>query len=501
MSATRQPIRTKQAHAQPARNLACQAAAAAGLCAALVGTAQAESPWVVDKAIVRLGYETVQLPGDEQMRLLGTSYLVEVARGVCLGPGVYSAVSGQRGGLFVVGAEAALCTQLYGPIHLQAGLFVGGGGGGAAPVGGGLMLRPHIDLLWDFGNGYRAGVSWASVRFPSGQIDSQRLGVVFESAVSFGYQPPGSGRGRLDSIGIDRFLAVGGAYFPRSGATGNSGVALASRIAYVGARAERVLTPYLYAGVETNGAASGGGAGYAEFLGTLGAEYTLEAVTVGARVALGMGGGGDIPVGGGLLAKAAVDAVVRVSRDISVALEGGYARAPQGSFNAPFASIALRWDLMPRPGEPTRQVRQEFAGGVERVVDAARKNRPPQSLDSVSFKVNRYISDSLYLSGQVQSAYAGSAGAFAVGLFGVGGNWQVSKRLRMGFEMLAGAAGGGGVDTGGGAVFKPMLFAQAGTEALWVRAGAGRLASFDGALGSTVYELSLVFPFEVSARR
>jgi hypothetical protein len=135
---------------------------------------------------VRLGYETVQLPGDEQMGLLGTSYLVEVARGLCLGPGVYSAVSGQRGGLFVVGAEAAVCTQLYGPIHLQAGLYVGGGGGGAAPVGGGLMLRPHIDLLWDFGSGYRAGVSWASVHFPSGQIDSQQFGLVFESTVSFG---------------------------------------------------------------------------------------------------------------------------------------------------------------------------------------------------------------------------------------------------------------------------------------------------------------------------
>lgn len=475
--------------------------AAAGLCAALVGTAQAESPWAVDKAVVRLGYETVQLPGDEQMGLLGTSYLVEVARGLCLGPGVYGAVSGQRGGLFVVGAEAALCTQLYGPIHLQAGLFVGGGGGGAAPVGGGLMLRPHIDLLWDFGSGYRAGVSWASVHFPSGQIDSQQFGVVFESAVAFGYQPPGSGRGRLDGLGFDRFLAVGGAYFPRAGTTGNSGTALASRIAYVGARAERFLTPYLYAGVEANGAASGGAAGYAEFLGTLGAEYTLEPVTLGARVALGMGGGGDIPVGGGLLAKAAVDAVVRVSRDISVALEGGYVRAPQGSFDAPFASIALRWELMPLPGEPTRLVRQEFAGGVERVVDAARKNGPPQSLDNVSFKFNRYLSESLYLSAQVQSAYAGSAGAFAVGLFGIGANWQVSKHFNMGAEVLAGAAGGGGVDTGGGAVYKPMLFAQAGTDAVWLRAGAGRLASFDGALGSTVYELSLVLPFDVSARR
>ena len=488
----------KPAHATHLpRAIAAFAVSAVASCAAF---AQAESPWAVDKAIVRLGYETVDLPGNEKMGLLGTSYLVEVARGVCVGPGVYSAASGQRGGLFVVGAEAAWCTRLYGPISLQAGLFVGGGGGGAAPVGGGLMLRPHADLLWDFGE-FRAGVSYSSVYFPNGQIDSSQFGVVFESTVPFGYRPPGSGRGRLDGIGFDRFLAVGGAYFPRSGSTGNSGTPLASRIAYVGARAERFLTPYLYAGIEANGAASGGAAGYAEFLGTLGAQLTHEPFTLGARVALGMGGGGDIPVGGGLLTKAALDAAVRVSRDFSISVEGGWTYAPQGSFSTPFASVALRWDLMPLPGEPTRLVRQEFAGGVERVVDAARKNGPPQSLDSVSMKFNRYISDSVYLSGQVQSAYAGDAGAFAVGLFGVGASWQAGKHVQFGAELLAGAAGGGGVDTGSGAVYKPMAYAQAGSDAVLLRVGAGRLASFDGALGSAVYELSLVFPFDVNARR
>ena len=70
---------------------------------------------------------------------------------------MYGAASGQRGGFFTIGAEGALCTRLYGPLDLVAGLYVGGGGGAAAPQGGGLMLRPHVDLMWDFGP-LRAGL-------------------------------------------------------------------------------------------------------------------------------------------------------------------------------------------------------------------------------------------------------------------------------------------------------------------------------------------------------
>jgi hypothetical protein len=43
-------------------------------------------------------------------------------------------------------------------------VYVGGGGGGVAMVGGGLMVRPHADLLYKFDGG-TAGVSVSQVRF------------------------------------------------------------------------------------------------------------------------------------------------------------------------------------------------------------------------------------------------------------------------------------------------------------------------------------------------
>jgi hypothetical protein len=441
------------------------------------------------------------------MGLVGLSYLVQVHEGLCLGPAVYGAASGQRGGFFTIGAEAALCTRVYGPLNVVAGLYAGGGGGAAAPVGGGLMLRPHVDLLWDFGP-LRAGVSWSKVYFPNGDIDSDQVGLIVDLPMSFGYGQAGRGSpaswsGRRGGMGFDRILAVVGMYAPRGDTPGISGSPLPSHIGYVGARAEAQLGPALYLGLEANGAASGGVDGYAEILGTLGAELPLgdSGFRLGGRLAFGMGGGGDVPTGGGLLGKAAVDLSVPLTRDLSLGLEAGWASAPQGDFSAPFASLALRWALDPLPGVAPVPVRQEWSAGVEMYTDAARKDGSSQSMQNLSFKYTRFVGETLYLTGQVQSAYQGNAGAYTAGLFGVGGQWRFEPGLLAAAEMLAGAAGGGGVDTGGGAIVKPMGYIGAQlTKPLSLRLGAGWIKAVNGELSSPVVDLTLTFAFDVAGR-
>jgi hypothetical protein len=136
-------------------------------------------------------------------------------------PAVYGAVSGRRGGFFTVGAEAAWRQQLVGPLGVELGVYVGGGGGAGAPTGGGLMLRPHADLLWDFG-AYALGLSISKVHFPSGQIDSTQVGLVFNAVDTFRHIPaerlaPRPGAAGEPGFGFDRVQLVGGAYRPRSG--------------------------------------------------------------------------------------------------------------------------------------------------------------------------------------------------------------------------------------------------------------------------------------------
>jgi hypothetical protein len=153
--------------------------AALAACATTAGAAawaqsqEPDDPLVEAPAQVRIGFEKVSLPRDEKMGLVGTTYLVDLGHGLSFGPAVYGAITGRRGGLFTVGAELAWSRRLAESLDLDLGYYAGGGGGGAAPVGGGLMLRPHADLLWDFGP-FRAGISWSQVRFPSGDISSSR---------------------------------------------------------------------------------------------------------------------------------------------------------------------------------------------------------------------------------------------------------------------------------------------------------------------------------------
>ena len=468
-------------------------------------------------SVVRVNAERIRLPGKENMGLLGTSLLLQVAPSVYVGPAAYGAFTGQRGGFFTVGAEASLRRAVTEFLDVEVGLYAGGGGGGAAPVGGGLMLRTHADLTRDLG-GYRAGVSVSQVRFPNGQIRSNQIGLVWSTTTDFRYlarsQLGANGLTANSSIvgrtgmGFDRIQAVAGFYSPRPGVTRISGPPLTAKIGLVGVRVERALTDNNYWGIEAAGAGGGGGgggvAGYAEYLATLGTERAVWAdhLVLGARGAVGMGGGGDVSVGGGLLLKASAYGIVRLKHDMGLTLEGGYTRAPQGRFRALHATAALNL-ILDDPYDsaaPGHTSRSEWVGGVSRY-KAARKDGTVRNLDAVTMKVNRFMLSNFYVTGQAHSAFAGGAGGYSVGLFGLGTQWPVFARTRVGAELLAGAAGGGGVETRGGALVQPMAYVDVEvTPQLSLRLSGGKVKSLRGPFNSSVFDLSVAFPFGVTSR-
>ncbi|HEX6704466.1 MAG TPA: hypothetical protein VF169_06870 [Albitalea sp.] len=478
-----------------------------GLAACDAAWAQAQDPLVSTPAQIKLGIEKVQLPGDEKMGLVGTTYLVDVGHGFHVGPAAYGAISGQRGGLFTVGVEGGWQRRLAGPLALDLGFYAGGGGGGAAPVGGGLMLRPHADLLWDFGP-FLAGLSWSQVRFANGDINSRQLGLVWSARSDFRFVPSDrvgerSAMGGRSGMGFDRLHAVFGAYEPRPGARRNSGGELASTIAFVGTRVERALGDHVYWGLEAGGAASGGVAGYAEYLGTLGTETTVwpGVLTLGGRVALGMGGGGDVGVGGGLLMKAGVYGTLRLTRELGLTLEGGYTRAPQGSFRALHTAASLNW-ILDDPSDitaPARSIRSEWVGGVERY-PAQRNDGSRRMLQAVTLKANRFVTRHVYLSGQAHSAYGGGAGGYTAGLFGAGVQFPVFGPVHAGAEALIGAAGGGGVATQGGAIMQPGAYVGVDLgRSLSLRVGAGKIKSLRAkGLDANVVDVALAFTFGIA---
>lgn len=464
-------------------------------------------------SVVKMGYESINLPNDQFMGIIGTTYLIDIGHGIYIGPAVYGAVTGGQGGFFTVGGELAWHYPLFSKLELQTGIYAGGGGGGGGKTlwGGGLMLRPHADLLWNFGK-IKAGITASNVSFPNdGNVNSNQIGFILAMDMDFSYHTSDYVGKRLmiqgrEGFGGDRIIATVGSYFPGTDVKKNDGMSSNSPMGYIGTRYERFMTPWLYLGFEGAGAFSGDAEGYAEFLGTLGAETSIvnNWLTIGSRFALGMGGGGGVSVGGGFLGKLGAYATFNVSRSIHFSLEGGYAIAPDGDFRAPYCSANLGFDL-DHPFDTTSQGTvdgYEFVFGSAHYFGAATKNGDKHDVDLVTIKANRYLNDYIYLTGQGHSAYYGQSGAFSVGMVGVGfRSPEFADMFSAGAEMLVGAAGGGSLDTEGGLSIQPMAFLGVKlTKSIGIKLGAGRIISIKGELDSTVLDLAVCFDYGANSR-
>ncbi len=461
-------------------------------------------------------------PQRERLGLLSASLLLEAAPGWRVGPVVMGANSGQRGGFFVLGGQVQRQWALADRWQAQAALMVGGGGGGNAPVGGGLLVQPSVSLLYDLG-GVKAGASWSRINMPSGRIGSGQWGLVLQwdgrvhawDAAAIGQSAPVGGPtgpdepGARDGLGLDR-LALTAARVrvkdPADGATRDTTT--------LGVLAERDVGGGTYLSLEAAGAAQGGADGYMEVLVGAGRQWPWRAlgwpqVSWGLRGALGLGGGGSQATGGGAMGKLAGTWRWSLTRQAQLGLEAGVVRAASGPYHGPYLQAQAAWqsDWLPMGGAsealqpegagtpvPSRASKVEgmaWAAGVSRFTQAQRKSGERLAMELVGLELRREWGAHAYLSGQAWSAAAGRAGAFSMGLAGVGLSTGFTPGWQASAELLGGAAGGGGVDMRGGAVLQGLASVSHG----WpgggqLQLGVGRVHGLKGGLDSPVLSLS-----------
>lgn len=469
-----------------------------GAVQALAGEALADDAQPVAMPMsVQMRFDPARVEGGERLGLLSTALLLEAEPDWWVGPAVVGAATGQRGGFFVLGGQIERRWRFHGPWRAQLGLMAGGGGGGGAPVGGGLMVVPSASLLYDWGP-VQTGLAWSQVNMPSGRIGSQQIGLVLNwdgrlhyfDAADVGRSSTASGR---SGLGIDRLMLTGAQLHVKA----RSGLP-ASQVKLVGVRAEQRAGANCYWGLETAAATHGGADGYMELLGTGGWETSaavlgLNDVYGGVRLALGLGGGGALDTGGGTLGKAAGVLRWEIGPDAFVSMEAGAVRSGSGAYQAHYAQWQLGWQL-DHPGRttPARIVGLEWSTSLQHVMRAQRKDGRQLDLNTVGIKLKRQLGAQFYLTGQAHSAFSGQAGAYSLGLAGAG--WQTelgSPQWRLGAELLAGAAGGGGVATEGGAVAQGMVMLGRRMGPLsQLQIGAGRIRSLHGGLSSPVIDLS-----------
>ncbi len=476
--------------------------------------------------VLQARLEPLRLQGGEHMGLWTQSWLLQ-HEGWWWGPSVAAAATGQRGGLFVLGGQVGRrwsldALGLHDRDWLETSLMAGGGGGAAAPVGGGLMLAPVVAWMHDWG-GWQTGLSWSRVKFPSGRIGSSQLGLVLQwdgrlrwwDAADVGRSWPAlaadGGGGVLGWQGLQVDATV---LRQRQG----------TRLGLVGARAERDGPGAWRWTLETAAATHGGADGYMEILGgalwrwpltALAGEAGLGRVpTLGLRGALGLGGGGAVTTGGGLIGKLAVQGrwplAWGLPADWAAPVAGAYLQleaglvggpggrtggdtaganpaASPGPYRARYVQASLGWDLDAVPASSQLAVHGWRASASwQRETRAARKQGPAASLDTVGLKLATDDGSPLYLTAQAHSAVSGGAGAYWVGLMGVGCA-SAPDVWRVGAEALVGAAGGGGVASQGGAVGAAQLWVQraTGPDTAW-QLGLGRMRSLRAGQGASL---------------
>ena len=468
---------------------------------------------------LRFSFEEIDMPdAGEQMGLYSIGAYDYLTPWLYGGITLYGAASGRRGGFFTGGYTLGVEHELIDNWILDAGTYVGAGGGGAAAQGGGLHIRPHIGLKYDFSWSV-LGLNYTYVDFPYGDISSDAIAISLDfpfSSPIFSWE--NDGLTTADYFGSDlsnvsshrsHLAARVRTYFPASSSGTTSGGSLDDSLGLVGVEYSYFLDENWFATFETAGAVSGGVGGYAELLAGLGYRLPLtknDRLAILPALTIGGAGGGEVESGGGFVTRANLGLEYRLSPDLSLIIDGGYLTAPDGNYETSYAGFNLAYVMetfaQDQKGSPLKETeliqttKWRFRPSHQWYSDAQRKDGSSRDMKLLGGKLDWIGGDWWYLTGQGLSAYEGGAGGYSEGHWGVGvfsPNWN---NFQLYGEMLIGAGGGGGVDSGSALLYKPSIGLEYNlSDDFSLQTGIGKVISKEGNLNANTIDVSLVWRF------
>jgi len=322
---------------------------ALGLLALAGATAAAEQAAEPATALRRDGglftaeYQSVKVPGDRPIDLIGAHLYHRLGEGLYVGAGFYAPlVQGEYGGFVAADLGLHARRPLWGRWFGVAGLSAGGGGGGRDVEhskrlsGSGGFAKGYAGLVYDFGD-FSAGATVARLKFRHALIDSSQLNLMLE--VPFTYLTgPYAAQGQRLSVEDDARVAQEGGeslltlgldnYHQQSPRGSNRSTVRLADLQFA-----RFFSAdhYWFASL---GMGYAGLPLYNQLLGGLGWRVRLSpGVAVYAQ--LGVGSGGYAPdvidTHSGLLLYPKLAAEVMVTRDLGLGFTAGAMTAPTGS--------------------------------------------------------------------------------------------------------------------------------------------------------------------------
>lgn len=456
--------------------------------------------------------------GNPNLGLLGTSINFNLYKGFYLGPSIYSAMGGDLGGLFVIGANAGFKHALYKGLSIDTGYFAGGGGGqNVSSSPSGFMSRAHAGLSYNF-RYFELGVEYADVNYPDYGISDRQFALTFSIPGTLLVGSPeyqGESTTNLDNVfssrGLNFYRMFIGMYqesYFLDKSKDTQGNELNDTMQLVGAKGGVFMNPNIYLGLSTGGAYDSSKNGYMDFYMILGVQkYFTERFFYNIEGDIGSGGGGNTDTGTGIIYKSSLGLGYSFVPAFSLMLEGGYLTAPNGNFEGPFTSLGLYYQFFNSgPQTFTSDAGNghytfegwSISGQTERYMNPQRSSvsREGENIDLAVIEFIKDINTTFSIKGQAASAYGGNAGSYATGMIGPGAQTPSWHGFRLMTDVLVGAAGGGAMAVDSGAVYQP----EAGisfdiTPYVSLIAKTGRIMAINGGLDATTYNAGIVFNF------
>ena len=469
------------------------------------------------EGLMMLDYQSITVPHNPSLDLLGFHVLNRVADGLYLGVGAYAPVfQGEYGGFMAFDVGAHVQRRLWGRVFGDAGLSIGGGGGGKSTAqsielsgtGGFAKLYAGLGMAFD---GFSLGANLSRMKFKQSAIDNTQLNVFLQipfsytvaSFADFGnklaaadaLQAFGGSQGNTLTLGLDNYRQI------------NPQGSNKSTINLVDLQFAHDLnsSTYWYASL---GVGYRGIPLYNQLIGGLGHRIALSPrITLHGQ--LGVGSGGYAPekidTGAGLLVYPKLSAEYAVRRDLGVALTAGYLFAPNGSSRNHTVGMALNYHLQSGRGADAPSLadgaalrgyrlsllHQTLSAVQVRGVDRA-------SLQMLAAQFDTMVSDHVYIpirAGVALNAYLGYPGYGEV-LVGVGlqNKFRQGDRLQYFGQLL------GGTNVHGLVVQPGVGLNLSWDERLALYASAGRTmatSSSNGSFRSNYLGLGLSYRFSV----
>ena len=190
-------------------------------------------------------------------------------------------------------------------------------------------------------------------------------------------------------------------------------------------------------------------------------------------------------------------------------MDSGYLTALGGNFDTQYVGFNLAYVMetfaQDQKGAPLTETdliqtnKWRFRPAHQWYFDAERKVGSSRDMHLLGGKIDWMGGDWWYLTGQGLSAYEGGAGGYSEGHWGIGVLGPSWKNWQLYGEMLIGAGGGGGVDSGSALLYKPSIGLEYNlNKDFSIQTGIGKVISKEGNLDANTFDASLVWRFGTS---